>query len=126
MTVLMNTVLLMNPSAPHTEITAALESLCDPVFLTRTSRPASTGHSTVAQSKLSSRGFFPRRSQVFGTVEREQPQPSSSSYCQTQSVATHTPPQEDQGARRNSNSGSSKQKDLRTVILSKRISAKWS
>lgn len=62
-------------------------------------------------------------------AEREQPQPSSFSYCQAQkqSVATRTPPQTEHGSGRCSWSGSSKQKtDLQTVILSKKTSAKWS
>lgn len=67
--------------------------------------------------------FLPRRSQSHGAAERE-PQPSSSSYRQSQKQSVV---QKDWGSGRRSQSGSSRAKtDLQTVILSKRTSAKRS
>ncbi len=67
--------------------------------------------------------FLPRCSQVFGTAEREQSQLSSSSYRQTQEPVP--PRRKIRGRRGALGRGSSKQKaDLRTVIMSKRTSAK--
>ncbi|KAL1269008.1 hypothetical protein QQF64_031297 [Cirrhinus molitorella] len=67
--------------------------------------------------------FLPRR-QVLGAAEREQPQPSGSSYRQSQrqSVASRTPPKKDQGSgRRSRRSGASRPKaDLRAVLQAKR------
>ncbi|KAK2908858.1 hypothetical protein Q8A67_004695 [Cirrhinus molitorella] len=60
---------------------------------------------------------------VPGTAEREQSQPSSSSYCQRQreSVAARAPPPRERGSGRRSRRSA----DLRTVLLTKRAQAKW-